>query len=103
MKITSKARFITGPDLVEQFEADECEHKEKEKEKEKEEAECAKEVKANDRNQRIAEATSSRIFKLLKTYKLKEDLMILARALKTSEDGTNAELTSRIQKHVDEN
>ena len=29
--------------------------------------------------------------------------MILARALKTSEDGTNAELTSQIQKHVNEN
>ena len=86
---------------MEQFEADEHEHKEKEKEKE--EAEHAKEVEANDQNQRIAEAASSRIFELLKTYKLKEDLMILARALKTSEDGTNAELTSQIQRHVDEN
>ena len=86
---------------MEQFEADE--HESKEKEKEKEEAERAKEAEASNRNQRIAEAASSRIFEPLKTYKVKEDLMILARALKTSEDGTNAELTNRIQKHIDEN
>jgi len=88
-----KARFVTGPDLKDQFDKDEKEAEEKARqlvEKEKEDA-----ARSAEHDRQITEATISKVFEnSLSSYKLKDDLIILAHALQISDQGKNSDLSA---------
>jgi hypothetical protein len=100
--IKAKARVVVAPDLKELFEQEEREAGAREREAK--EREQAKAVVTADRDRRIVEAASSKVYDMpFNSYKLKEDLVGLTRALQIVDTGTVAELTERIKAHLLEN
>lgn len=100
--VKAKARIIVAPDLKELFEQEEREAEARERDTK--EREKAKAIVTADRDRRIVEAASSKVYDMpLNSYKLKEDFVGLARALQIVDKGTVAELTERIKTHLLEN
>jgi hypothetical protein len=97
-----KARIVVAPELQESFEREEREADMREREAK--EREHTKAVEAAERDRRIVEAAISKTYDApLSSYKLKEDLVGLARALKIVDTGTVANLTERIKQHLHDN
>ena len=97
-----QARFVTLPELREEFEVEDAELEAKEKA----ELEKAAKKKADDsaRTLRINHEIESRVFDCpLTSYKRKDDLIALAGALSLPIEGTVAELTKAIKVHLAEN
>lgn len=92
-------RIVVAPELQELFEQEERDAEARDREREQ-----TKAIEAAERDRRIVDAATSRVYDLpLHSYKLKEDLVGLARALKIIETGTNSNLTERIKKHLLDN
>ena len=98
----AKARIIVAPDLKELFEQEERDAEAREREaKQKEQT---KAIETADRDRRIVDAASSKVYDMpFNSYKRKEDLIGLARALKIVDTGTVANLAERIKAHLQDN
>jgi hypothetical protein len=93
-----RSRFVTLPELEEDFNKHEAEQREKEKA----EAEKQAKKKADDsaRLTRIEHDITTKTFDALSSYRLKDDFIAIAGALGLSREGTVATLTSRIKEYI---
>ncbi|KAF8163039.1 hypothetical protein B0H34DRAFT_794785 [Crassisporium funariophilum] len=93
-----KAHWITGPNLKETWEKEVIAAWERAQETV--DKVQSKAVEVSERNCQITKAAASKVFESQNSYKLKEDLQILACALQVSKDGTNAKITEKIKMHL---
>ncbi|KIK72593.1 hypothetical protein PAXRUDRAFT_180380 [Paxillus rubicundulus Ve08.2h10] len=93
-----RARFVTAPELKEDFEEAEVEWQEKER------SEAAKQAKRKvDDEVRLTQIECdirSKTFDTLTTFRRKDDYIMLAGALGISKDGTIEELKTRIREYL---
>ncbi|KAI0729980.1 hypothetical protein C8Q72DRAFT_745963, partial [Fomitopsis betulina] len=95
------ARFITNQSLRSRYEQEKAEQEAKKQEQEQRRQE--KEARDTEEAAYIAREAADRVFGSFASYKLKRDLIILARALGLSAEGTNIILTARIKDHLQAN
>ncbi|KAI0276873.1 hypothetical protein BC826DRAFT_1114014 [Russula brevipes] len=97
--VKTAARYVTHPALREQWAATQEEKARKEREAAQKEAQ--KTVDEATRKLQIQEAIKTRIFTdSLSSYKLKDDLIILAGALGLNTTGTVNDLNTQIRSHL---
>ena len=97
-----KAWFLTLPELKDSFEVEEAERAERQRITADKDSQKAAEQA--EREAQIQEEASGKIFELpLNSYKCKDDLRTIARALNLSDHGLKvADLTESIRTHLDE-
>ncbi|KAF8985858.1 hypothetical protein BDQ17DRAFT_1169776, partial [Cyathus striatus] len=105
-KVKDGPRYITHPQLQQVFEEEDRKRMEREQEEIRKQQE--KDAEATAREVRLSERAACEVFqKPLSTYNprscIKEDLQILARALKLPDSGTKEEIFLRIKAHLDAN